>query len=676
MSSTAARLFLSKTQSKVILADYSFSQHRQLHKLCHSLVTASSNADHHHNHHQKSDLRNRRDAASVVDLNLRHAAHHHHQQQQHQSRRRFHASVSQAVVFKSKYQIEVPKQDFFSYVLGDIKGHEDAVALVCGLTGRKYTYEKLKDYCIRVGVSMLERGYRKGDVIAIYSPNVPEYVFTILGCASVGITVTMVNPLANLTEITYQLENTKARALFVFPMFAQNAYNAKKDVPRIRDIFLYGMPFVVNPALDLYRRMFQALGGTGDQRPVWLFNELIRPSKGPRGFIRSPWFTEDVNFEPEKDVLILPFSSGTTGLPKGVVHSHQTMIAYADLNFQHPGVQDLSRRENNHFNTLALLPLFHIFGFATQMTGLKFRGTVVHNPRFQPKLFLRTIQKYKITFIPVVPPLVNFLARHPEVDNYNVSSVRVLFCGGAPLSKASADAAMTRLPDLEVVQALGMTEGLVSCTIDEGVPHTSVGQLFPSTELKILDVDTQEERGYNEAGEILVSGPSTMVGYYNNPEATAKSFYYEEDGKKWMYTGDVGYVDENHNLYLVDRIKEMIKYKGHQVSPVEVEQCICQMDQVADAAVIGLPDEDAGELPLAFVVLKDGVSCSIADVMNYVKEKMTTFNQLKGGVIFTDQIPRSIAGKIQRRDLKKMALEKEKNDNNSNKEKNAAAHGS
>jgi len=633
MSSTAARLFLSKTFGKVILHDHSLTKvnpQRQLHKLCRSLVTAVG--EERKNYHNRDDV---------------HAP---------ERKRQFHSSTSQSVVFKSKYKIDVPKQDFFSYILGDISGYEDHVALVCGLTGRKYTYEKLKDYCTRVGVSMLERGYRKGDVIAIYSPNVPEYVFTILGCASVGITVTMVNPLANLAEITYQLENTKARALFVFPMFAQNAYNAKKDVPRIRDIFLYGMPFVVNPALDLYRRMFQALGGTGDNRPVWLFNELIRPSKGPRGFIRSPWFTEDVQFEPDKDILILPFSSGTTGLPKGVIHSHQTMIAYADLNYQHPGVQDLSRRENDHFNTLALLPLFHIFGFATQMTGLKFRGTVVHNPRFQPKLFLRTIQKYKITFIPVVPPLVNFLARHPEVDNYNVSSVRVLFCGGAPLSKASADAAMTRLPNLEVVQALGMTEGLISCTIDEGIPHTSVGQVFPNTQLKIIDVETQKELGYNEAGEILVQTPSAMVGYYNNPEATAKSFWYDDEGKKWMYTGDVGYVDENENLYLVDRIKEMIKYKGHQVSPVEVEHVICTMEEVADAAVVGLPDDEAGELPLAFVVKKPDVNITATDVMNFVKEKMTTFNQLKGGVIFTDQIPRSIAGKIQRKDLKKMAL--------------------
>jgi len=641
MSSTVARLFLSKTLGKVIVPEYGLpkeSAQRQLHKLCRSLVTASSIGERRNNRSQ--------------DVHLQ-------QQQQHQHhaerKRPFHSSAAHSVVFKSKYKIDVPKQDFFSYVLGDISGYEDETALVCGLSNRSYTYAKLKDYCTRVGISMLERGYRKGDVIAIYSPNTPEYVFTILGCASVGITVTMVNPLANLAEITYQLELTKARALFVFPMFAQNAYNAKKDVPRIRDIFLYGMPFVANPALDLYRRMSQALGSTGEKRPVWLFNELIRPSKGPRGFIRSPWFTEDVQFEPDKDILILPFSSGTTGLPKGVVHSHQTMIAYADLNYQHPGVQDVAKRENC-FNTLALLPLFHIFGFATQMTGLKFRGTVVHNPRFIPKLFLRTIQKYKITFIPVVPPLVNFLARHPEVENYNVSSVRILLSGGAPLSKATADAAMTRCPHLEVVQALGMTEGLISCTIDEGAPYTSVGRLFPNTELKLIDVESQQELGYNEPGEILVHTPSAMMGYYNNPEATAKSFHYDEDGKKWMYTGDVGYIDENENLHLVDRIKEMIKYKGHQVSPVEVEHVICTMDQVADAAVVGLPDEDAGELPLAFVVKKPDVSLTVNEVMNFVKEKMTTFNQLKGGVIFTDQIPRSIAGKIQRRDLKKMAL--------------------
>lgn len=557
------------------------------------------------------------------------------------------------MVFKSKYEIEIPQTDFYNYVIGDITGHEESLSVVCGLTHQKYTYAKVKEYSERMGTSLLERGYRKGDVIAIYSPNCPEYIFTLLGCAKVGITCTLVNPLANPTEIQYQLEKTRARALFVFPLFAQQAFNAKSSVPRIRDIYLYGMPYVVKPALELFKQMFQAV--KAEHRACWLFNDLIKPSRGARGFIRSPWMVEEIEFQPDKDVCILPYSSGTTGLPKGVEHTHQTLISWIDIIYQHSGVADVVRRNSNHFNTLALLPLFHIFGFASVIVGLKYRGTIVMNPRFKPELFLRTIQKYKISFIPLVPPLVNFLARHPLCDSYNLTSIRLLFSGGAPLTKAAADAVLTRYPNLEVVQALGMTEGMISCTIDEGVPYTSVGQLMPNNKLKIIDIETKQELDHNEVGEIVLQSPSTMVGYYNNPEATMNSFMIDENGEKWMYTGDVGYVDDHGNLYLVDRIKEMIKYKGHQVSPVEVEHMLCQIDGVVDAAIIGLPDEDAGELPMAFVVKKEGSNLNGEEVFNYVRDNMTVYNQLKGGVRFIDTIPRSIAGKIQRRDLKKMA---------------------
>jgi len=563
--------------------------------------------------------------------------------------------MANSVIFKSPIEIDIPKTDFFDYVLGDISGVEEKPALTDGLTGRTLTYAEIKLKSARLGQSMMERGYRRGDVVAIMSPNVIEYVLTFFGCAYVGITVTLLNPLETPTVIRSQLFETNAKALFVFPMFAQNAVQITKNMPAIRDVFLYGMPFVNNRLVEIYRRTIIRNVTTS------YFSVLLRtPTPGPNTPVsREPFQRPYV--DPENDVLMLPFSSGTTGRPKGVIHTHSTAIAFVDVIVQNPPLVDMYMEDvaqGLESSNLALLPFFHIFGFAMISMCFRFRGRNVTNLRYNRKLFLRTIQKYKIRGIPVVPPLLDFMAQHPLVEKYDLSSVRLVFCGAAPLSKGSADLVMSKFPNIKVEQGYGMTEGLVSGTLDPSCPYASAGRLLPNTQAKILDIATGNELDHNEVGELVIHTPSMMKGYWMNPIATEESFIFDSDGKRWLKTGDIGYFDDTNTIYLVDRIKEMIKFKGHQVSPVEVELEIRNIPGVVDAAVVGIAEPSAGEVPLAFVVKAPNYDVTEKTVKDHIRQRMTTYNELRGGVFFIDAkpgIPRSVAGKIQRKELKAMA---------------------
>jgi len=560
------------------------------------------------------------------------------------------------VIFKSHHKIDIPKTDFFDYVLGDISDCKDKPAITDGLTGRTMSFQELKSKSQRLGQSMVERGYRRGDVVAIMSPNVIEYVITFFGCAYVGLTLTLLNPLETPTVIRNQLFETNARGLFVFPLFAQTAVQITKSLPQIRDVFLYGLPFTSNRAVEMYRRLRIRDSTTSH------FSVLLRnPAPGPDTPVLGEPFQRP-QIDPKNDVLMLPFSSGTTGRPKGVIHTHETAIAYVDVIVQYP---PLVRMYNEDVaagiepNNFALLPMFHIFGFCMISMCFKLRGRNVINLRYHRKLFLRTIQKYKIRAIPVVPPLLDFLAQHPMVAKYDLSSIRLVFSGAAPLSKVTADKLMSKYPNIQVEQGYGMTECIISGTIDDGIPYTSAGQLMPNTEAMIIDVSSGKELDYNEVGELVIHSPAMMKGYFMNPVASAESFIVDAQGKKWLRTGDVGYFDADNVIYLVDRIKEMIKYKGHQVSPVEVELEIRTIPGVVDAAVVGIPDPKAGEVPLAFVVKKPDSSVTETTVKDHIRSQMLTYNELRGGVHFIDAspgIPRSVAGKIQRKELKAKAL--------------------
>jgi acyl-CoA synthetase (AMP-forming)/AMP-acid ligase II len=296
---------------------------------------------------------------------------------------------------------------------------------------------------------------------------------------------------------------------------------------------------------------------------------------------------------------------------------------------------------------IGILPFFHIYGMVVIMNyALSTGATVVTMPRFDMEQFLQTIQNYRITYAHLVPPLILALAKHPLVDKYDLSSLRVIFSGAAPLGADVQKACAARL-GCAISQGYGLTE---TSPVTHLLPERpvekpgSIGPAIPNTEVKIVDVATGKELGANEHGELLIRGPQVMQGYLHNPQATANTI----DREGWLHTGDIGYADDEGDFYIVDRLKELIKYKGLQVAPAELEAVLLTHPAVADAAVIGVPDEEAGEAPKAFVVLKGEANAD--EIMAYVAGRVAPYKKIRQ-LEFVAQIPKSASGKILRRVL-------------------------
>ena len=349
---------------------------------------------------------------------------------------------------------------------------------------------------------------------------------------------------------------------------------------------------------------------------------------------------------PEVDLanhhVVLPYSSGTTGLPKGVMLTHRNLVAnLCQCESAIPYDQDSSG--------LAALPFFHIYGMQVLMNGLLANGcTVISMPRFDLVQALELIQEHRITHFFAVPPMILALAKQPIIDQYDLSSLELVMSGAAPLGAELSEEAATRI-QCDVIQGYGMTElSPVSHMTPPGQYRPgSVGVTVPNSECRIVDPETGEDKAVGEEGELWIRGPMVMAGYLNNPKATEETI--DNDG--WLHTGDVAVIDEFEHVYIVDRVKELIKYKGFQVPPAELEALIISHPAVADVAVIGIPDDESGELPKAFVTLKPDMEVSEIEIRDFVAEKVATYKQIRM-VEFIDEIPKSPSGKILRRFLR------------------------
>jgi len=354
-----------------------------------------------------------------------------------------------------------------------------------------------------------------------------------------------------------------------------------------------------------------------------------------------------VAINPRADLVALPYSSGTTGLPKGVMLTHYNLVA----NMCQMDGLDYFHRDDT---LLCVLPLFHIYGLVVVLNmGLHLGATIVTMPRFDLEQFLGLIQKYRVTLSHIVPPIVLKLAKDPSVEKYDLSSLKMIFSGAAPLGPELSRECMQRI-GCGIRQGYGMTETSPVTHSSPADPTKmklgSIGPPAPNTECKLVDPATGAELGPNHEGEVCVRGPQNMKGYLNNPEATARTI----DQNGWLHTGDIGYADEDGHFYIVDRVKELIKYKGFQVAPAELEAILLTHPAVADAAVIPCKDDEAGEVPKAFVVVK--TETSPAAIMDFVAARVSPHKKIRA-VEFIDQIPKSLSGKI----LRRVLIEKERN---------------
>ncbi len=503
--------------------------------------------------------------------------------------------------------VDIPVAPVTEFVLRRVNDHPEKPALIDGTTGRTYSFAELSDVIHRLAGGLVARGFAPGGTLALMAPNLPEYAIIFHAVAVAGGVVTTVNPTYGADEVAFQLRDAGATELVTVGMFAEVAKEAITGTEISEVITIDGVAGTT--ALD------SIFGDPIQQSPV----------------------------NPVDDVVVLPYSSGTTGLPKGVMLTHHNLVANI-CQCDHAIVYQPDGEV-----ALAFLPFFHIYGMQVLMNGLLANGvTVVTLPRFDLDQALSLVQEHRITRFFAVPPVVLALAKHPAVDSYDLSSLVQVFSGAAPLGAEIAMEAEKRI-GCEVVQGYGMTElSPVSHTTPPGMFKAgSSGVTVSNTESRIVDPDTGEDQPFGERGELWVRGPQVMKGYLNNPEATAATL--DSDG--WLHTGDVAIIDEDHHMTIVDRVKELIKYNGFQVPPAELEALLITHPEVNDVAVIGIPDESAGELPKACIVRSPGSEVTAEDLQAFVAEHVASYKHIRL-VEFIDEIPKSASGKILRRLLR------------------------
>jgi acyl-CoA synthetase (AMP-forming)/AMP-acid ligase II len=516
------------------------------------------------------------------------------------------------MIFRSPHpDVAIPDVSVTQHALRRADELAGRTALVDGETGTTLTFAGLADAVRRAAGGLREHGLRKGDVCAICSPNIPEYAVAFHAVATAGGIVTTASPLSTADELTRQLRDTGARFLI--------AHAERLDVAHA------------------------AAGAAGVGRVF-----VLRGSEGGTPFeslLGADPARADVPIDPATDLAALPCSSGTTGRPKGVMLTHGNLVANM---CQLAGVSDM-RTITEEDVLIGVLPFYHIYGQLILLNYALERGSsVVTMPRFDPERFLALLQDHGVTVAYVVPPIVLMLARHPAVGKYDLSRLRRVNSGGAPLGEELARAAADRI-GCPVMQGYGLTETSPVTHSGGDMPGRvrpgSIGPCLPNTEAKVVDPETGEALGPGGRGEICVRGPQVMKGYLDRPDATAAMI----DGEGWLHTGDIGYADAEGDFYIVDRLKELIKYKGFPVAPAELEALLLAHPAVADVAVAGSPDPEAGEVPKAFVVATEPVGAG--ELIAWTAERVAPHKKIRR-VEFVHEIPRAPSGKILRRILR------------------------
>jgi acyl-CoA synthetase (AMP-forming)/AMP-acid ligase II len=478
----------------------------------------------------------------------------------------------------------------------------DKPALI-GADGTTRTYRDLWSYARKVARFLQDHGIKKGDKVGIFSPNHVDYGAVFYGILLAGATVNTLNPLYREREIEHQLDDAEAVALFVFSPMAAPVEAARRNLPRLRHVWpLEGLPGLVGDVSEEYR---------------------------------------PVEINAREDVAVLPYSSGTTGLPKGVMLTHHNITANVK--------QGLATEQlTPDAVSLCVLPFFHIYGMTVFLgAGLALGTTGVVMMRFDAEQMLELVGKYGMTNLYLAPPAILAMANVPNLSRFDTSSLRIVVSGAAPLPTEVAERVKSTYGCL-VSQGYGLTETSPATNTNplDRIKLESCGPPMADTFEKIVSLDTGEELPAGEVGEVAVQGPQVMKGYWKRPEETKECL--SEDG--WLLTGDIGWLDEDGYLHVLDRKKEMIKYKGYQVAPAELEAVLHEHPSVLDAAVIPKRHLEGGEIPKALIVLREGFEASPEELMAFVAEKVAPYKKIRE-VEYVSEVPKTASGKILRRDL-------------------------
>ncbi|KAF4447332.1 putative phenylacetyl-CoA ligase [Fusarium austroafricanum] len=530
----------------------------------------------------------------------------------------------------------------------------------CGITGRSYSAPELfqrSEFFARALAKRMQWQPNEGTpwdkVLAIFSLNTIDFITAIYGVHRLSGIATPANAAYSVDELTHQLKASGAKALVTCTPLLETALQAAKNVGITNEnVFLFEIP-----RADPTSRFKHAS-----------VEDLINEGSKLAELEQLQW----IKGQGARQTALLCFSSGTSGLPKAVMISHRNVVSNV---LQHV-TYDSPARAKRGIETQAVtgfLPFSHIYGLVIAAHTCTWRGDqVIVLPRFDFNDFLQSVQDFKIRQLFVVPPIIIQVLRFKDIcAKYDLSSVRFVYCGAAPLGEETISDMKSLYPDWTIAQAYGMTETstVVTSSSEDDVYTRGSGSLLPGAKGKIIDLEGNEITKYDEPGELLVQAPSVVLGYLNNEKATSETFVHHDDGR-WIRTGDEAVVtlapSGNEHIVIVDRIKELIKVKGHQVAPAELEAHILTHEHVFDCAVIQVPDERSGEVPKAFVVRSSSAESmdqeKVAnDIMKHVVDNKASYKQLRGGVEFLDVIPKSPSGKILRRLLRDKEREKRRN---------------
>ncbi|KAL3839694.1 hypothetical protein ACJIZ3_024285 [Penstemon smallii] len=516
-----------------------------------------------------------------------------------------------------------PKISMIPFLFTNLSQTGQTPALIDSETGQTITFSQLKTQISNLSNSLLNLNISKNDVVLILSPNSILYPISFLAVVSIGAIATPANTHYTVTELSKQIQNSSPKLIITTHQLHHKVKHF--DLPCI-------LLTPKNPSFNENR--------------TWYYSDLVNDSS-IKLKSKRPLVTQS-------DVAALFYSSGTTGTNKGVILTHKNFIASA---MAATSDQEFYKEPRNVF--LCFLPLFHIYALSGIIYGQLQRGnTVVVMEKYDLDKMLSAVGKYRVSHLYVVPPVVKALAKQPEVvRKYDVSSLKEIGSAAAPLGKEMMVGCAKVFPKAAILQIYGLTETCAVISMENarvGSHHSgSTGVLVPGFQSKIIDVDNLKALPPFHKGEILVRGPMVMQGYFKNKKATEETI--DEEG--WLHTGDLGYFDDEGRLYIVDRLKELIKCKGFPVAPAELEELLVSHPGITDAAVIPFPDAEAGEVPVAFVVRLSNSSISEDEVQKFVAEQVAPFKRLRK-VTFVDCIPKSAAGKILRRELKQKFISK------------------
>ncbi|PSS32258.1 4-coumarate--CoA ligase like [Actinidia chinensis var. chinensis] len=528
-------------------------------------------------------------------------------------------------VFRSRLP-EIPISNHLplhTYCFENLTQFPDRTCLIVGSTGKTYSFSETHLLSQKVAAGLSNLGLKKGDVIMLLLQNCPEFIFSFMGASMIGAVTTTANPFYTASEVFKQLNASNAKLIITQSQYVDKLGDAGDNYPKLGEDF--------------------ALITIDDPPEKCLHFSVLSEAKETE--------IPSVSIDPN-DAVALPFSSGTTGLPKGVILTHKSLITSV--------AQQVDGENPNLYLTsedvvLCVLPLFHIYSLnSVLLCSLRAGAGVLLMPKFEIGVLLELIQRHRVSVAAVVPPLVLALAKNPMVEGFDLSSIRLVLSGAAPLGKELEEALRSRVPQATFGQGYGMTEAGPVLSMSLGFAKQpfptksgSCGTVVRNAELKVVDPETGSSLPRNQPGEICIRGQQIMKGYLNDADATATTM--DVDG--WLHTGDIGYVDEDDEVFIVDRVKELIKFKGFQVPPAELEALLVSHPSIADAAVVPQKDEVAGEVPVAFVVRSNGFELTEEAVKEFIAKQVVFYKKVHR-VYFVHAIPKSPSGKILRKDLR------------------------